>query len=110
MEGHVDVQERMAIQRAARLAAVPNLAPREDDGPWGDDMRSVLARIATSRFTLDQVYHFVPELKAKHPMCRVDIKAQVRHQLQVLRDCGELRFLGTGIYQKLEKQYAGKAA
>ena len=50
-------------------------------------------------FTLEQMYAFVPHLKARHPHNN-NIEAKIRQQLQFLRDKGLIEFSGRGVYRK----------
>ena len=50
-------------------------------------------KLGKKEFSLDEVYAFEKELKAKHPGNNF-IKDKIRQQLQVLRDKGYLKFIG----------------
>ena len=52
-----------------------------------------------STFTLEQMYSFVEQLKARHPRNN-NIEAKIRQQLQLLRDKGLIEFLTPGVYRK----------
>jgi hypothetical protein len=69
---------------------------------WSDDVKRILARLP-SRFTLHDVYAFVPYLVERHPDNSY-IEAKVRQVLQQLRDDGQLRFLGDGEYEQLQEE------
>lgn len=53
----------------------------------------------SSTFTLEQMYTFVEQLKARHPRNN-NIEAKIRQQLQLLRDKGLIEFLIPGVYRK----------
>ncbi len=53
-----------------------------------------------STFTLEQMYSFVADLKAKHPHNN-NIEAKIRQQLQFLRDKGLIEFTTRGVYRKI---------
>lgn len=53
----------------------------------------------SSTFTLEQMYSFVDQLKARHPRNN-NIEAKIRQQLQMLRDKGLIEFLTPGVYRK----------
>lgn len=65
---------------------------------WFNDVRSVMERMG-DEFTLQDMYAYEDELAAKYPSNR-NVRAQIRHQLQVLRDKGYVEFLGKGRYRK----------
>ncbi len=53
----------------------------------------------SSTFTLEQMYSFVDQLKARHPRNN-NVEAKIRQQLQMLRDKGLIEFLTPGVYRK----------
>ncbi len=57
----------------------------------------VVERIRRSEFTLQEVYAQEAELQALYPDNR-NIRPKLRQQLQMLRDCGYLDFIGRGTY------------
>jgi type II restriction enzyme len=51
------------------------------------------------RFTLQEVYaQFEDELSRLHPENK-NIRPKIRQQLQVLRDKGQIKFVGKGTYE-----------
>jgi type II restriction enzyme len=65
---------------------------------WLLDVLVCVERIKKTDFSLDEVYNFEANLKAKHPMNN-NIKAKIRQQLQFLRDKDIIEFLGRGRYR-----------
>lgn len=65
---------------------------------WRLALQQVLEQLPT-HFTLAHVYAFEAELSQRFPDNR-HIHAKIRQQLQYLRDCGEISFLGKGHYRK----------
>lgn len=63
------------------------------------DMLNCVNAIEDNVFTLEMVYRFEKELATKHPDNH-NIRAQIRKQLQQLRDRGIITFLGNGHYRK----------
>ena len=72
-----------------------------DTRGWVFDVMKCIDRIRTDDFTLDQVYVFGGELKARHPDNNF-INAKIRQQLQVLRDRGVIEFTSRGHYRKIK--------
>ena len=66
---------------------------------WLLDTLRCIERIPKNRFTLEDVYQFVPELEKRHPQNH-HVREKLRQQLQFLRNRGWLRFVGRGIYEK----------
>lgn len=69
---------------------------------WKGAMRNVLQSLP-ERFTLDDIRPFHAELERLFPR-NMHVAAKVRQTLQLLRDRGELEFLGNGRYRKLNVQ------
>jgi type II restriction enzyme len=67
---------------------------------WLLDVMRVIDKVGTDEFDLDAVYAFEQELARMHPGNK-HIRAKVRQQLQVMRDCGYLEFTGSGTYRLL---------
>ncbi|MHB8634420.1 MAG: HNH endonuclease [Thermoplasmatota archaeon] len=67
--------------------------------PWLEDVGGLLGRLP-GRFTLEQIYAFVPFLVGLHPE-NDNVEAKVRQILQQLRDEGRVRFLGDGNYEQV---------
>lgn len=66
---------------------------------WKEDVRHCIQQFE-SDFSLDSFERFLPRLHIKHPRNN-NIDAKIRQQLQVLRDEGEIEFLGNGKYRNL---------
>jgi type II restriction enzyme len=65
---------------------------------WLLDVLVCVERIKKQDFSLDEVYAFEGQLKAKHPSNN-NVKAKIRQQLQFLRDKGLIEFTGRGHYR-----------
>lgn len=81
--------------KKAQAVHVENIATRS----WLMDTLQCINKIKTDDFTLDMIYSFEKELSIKHPNNH-NIRAKLRQQLQRLRDCGIIQFLGNGQYYK----------
>lgn len=68
---------------------------------WTDDVLDCVIGIGKTNFTIDEMYVYVPYLSGKHPNNNT-VREQIRKQLQVLRNHGVLKFLGSGNYELLE--------
>lgn len=66
---------------------------------WTKDVLDCIDHIPKTKFTLKDVYKFVPELSIKHPNNHT-IEAKIRQELQYLRDLGYIEFLERGNYRK----------
>lgn len=64
---------------------------------WPDDVLAEVKALGMKTFTLANIYAREDALAAKHPGNR-NVRAKIRQSLQVLRDRGEVRFLGAGKY------------
>lgn len=67
---------------------------------WLFDVLQCTEKLGTT-FTLEQMYSFVADLKAKHPHNN-NIEAKIRQQLQFLRDKALIEFTTRGIYRKIK--------
>ena len=67
---------------------------------WLFDVLQCTEKLGTT-FTLEQMYSFVPHLKARHPRNN-NIEAKIRQQLQFLRGKGLIEFSARGIYRKIK--------
>ncbi|PKM92159.1 MAG: restriction endonuclease [Euryarchaeota archaeon HGW-Euryarchaeota-1] len=65
---------------------------------WLLDVMACIDKLKKEEFTLQEVYAFEDELKAKHPKNK-HVKDKIRQQLQFLRDKGYLKFLEKGVYK-----------
>ena len=70
-----------------------------ESGGWLLDVLRCIDRIPSDDFTLDEVYAFSEELKAKHPDNNF-VNDKIRQQLQYLRDKGFIKFTTRGHYKK----------
>jgi type II restriction enzyme len=66
---------------------------------WLLDVLSCVERITSESFSLEQIYNFEYELKAKHPENNF-VRDKIRQQLQFLRDRGFIEFTSRGVYKK----------
>jgi type II restriction enzyme len=64
---------------------------------WLLDVLICVERIKKNEFSLDDVYEFETQLKAKHPLNN-NVKAKIRQQMQILRDKNVIEFVGRGRY------------
>lgn len=69
---------------------------------WTLDVLKCVDRIDTNEFSLDEVYKFEAELKAKHSENNF-VKDKIRQQLQILRDMNIIEFVSRGKYRKIIK-------
>ena len=67
---------------------------------WMFDVLQCTEKLGDS-FTLEQMYTFVDQLKAKHPHNN-NVEAKIRQQLQFLRDKGIIEFTTPGHYKKIK--------
>jgi type II restriction enzyme len=70
-----------------------------DTKGWILDIMRCVDYLKNSTFTLDEMYAFENNLKAKYPNNNF-IKDKIRQQLQLLRDKGLIEFIGRGKYKK----------
>jgi type II restriction enzyme len=56
--------------------------------------------IGKTEFDLSEVYAFETRLSGLYPMNQ-HVRQKIRQQLQVLRDCGFIEFLGRGHYRRM---------
>jgi hypothetical protein len=64
---------------------------------WLEDVRNCVVALPRE-FSLNEIYRFSGYLGSRYPKNR-NVPDQIRKQLQVLRDLGELEFLGSGTYR-----------
>lgn len=67
---------------------------------WLFDILNCVNDIGECEFTLENMYSYEKILGIKHPNNK-NIKAKIRQQLQLLRDCGVIEFTGRGKYKKI---------
>jgi type II restriction enzyme len=65
---------------------------------WLLDVLLCVEKVKKKDFSLDDVYAFEGDLKAKHPLNN-NVQAKIRQQLQFLRDKNVIEFLGHGQYR-----------
>ncbi len=68
---------------------------------WIVAVMSEIRALGQRTFTLNDLYCKESEFKNLFPGNR-NIRAKIRQQLQRLRDCGWLMFLGNGVYRRLD--------
>lgn len=79
----------------SRIRALSELPPGLRG--WTVDVLRIVRRLGKTRFSLDDVYQFEPQLQALHPQNR-HVRPKIRQQLQILRDLRLLSFDGQGKY------------
>lgn len=98
------VTDRTPVEKEVVLAAVKTadkLYSRNIEARgWLMDVLWCVNQIASSMFTLEEMYRFEGLLSEKHPDNH-NIRPKIRQQLQVLRDKGFIEFLKPGFYRKL---------
>ena len=67
---------------------------------WLMDIMKCIDSIPGEFFSINEIYRFNDELRAKHP-ANHNVPAKIRQQLQFLRDRGFIEFLGKGKYRKI---------
>lgn len=104
-------RKRIAALRALREAKsidvkVARKGRPRDATMWLDDVREMIVKNDKRFFTLGELDY--DELGKRHPNCNT-VEAHTRHILQVLRDLGEVVFVGDdGTYIYLPFERAGK--
>ena len=83
---------REEFSRVKRLAELPPSLRG-----WTVDVLNAVRRMGKSRFSLQELYAFEPELKSLHPQNQ-NVRPKIRQQLQVLRDLGLVDFISPGTY------------
>lgn len=84
---------RSEYSRIRGLARVP-IAVRG----WTLDVLAAIRKLSKARFSLQELYAFEPYLQSLHPKNR-NVRPKIRQQLQVLRDLGLIRFVGSANYE-----------
>ena len=85
-----DVRER--FQRSRGLSNIET-----STRGWVLDLLTVLRSLNKTEFSLSEAYNFEDQLATLHPNNR-HIREKIRQQLQILRDLGQITFLGSGKY------------
>lgn len=81
----------------AKLRFIEGMEPEKRS--WAVDVLRCIQSLGQGRFELQEVYaQFEDELSRLHPENR-NIRPKIRQQLQVLRDKGQIKFVGKGIYE-----------
>jgi len=93
-----EINHQIVLSQYARTKVLKT--EKIDSRTWLMDTLLCIEKIPEVEFTLDQIYAFEGELKAKHPENNF-IKDKLRQQLQYLRDKGIIEFLGHGHYCKV---------
>ncbi len=65
---------------------------------WILDVFTVI-ELLPRQFTLSDVYGYEDQLAGLHPR-NINIRPKIRQQLQILRDMGMIKFLGSGCYER----------
>ena len=94
-EAHTPSEVRKSWSSTSFLSSQTSIEKRG----WILDTLRCIERIPAREFSLEKVYSFEEELQSLHPR-NTHIKPKLRQQLQVLRDLGQLEFLGGGKYRK----------
>lgn len=82
------------------LRFVEKIEPKQRG--WLVDVLRCILSLGQKEFTLQQIYaQFEDELSRLHPENK-HVRPKIRQQLQVLRDRGRIRFIGSGRYKILE--------
>ncbi|WP_216382230.1 hypothetical protein [Arcanobacterium phocae] len=71
---------------------------------WLLDILLCIEQINEEEFSLQDVYEFEDILSQKHPQNK-NVKAKIRHQLQLLRDKGGITFLVTATIEYLDNRF-----
>lgn len=85
-----------AWQRTIFLREQANVATRG----WLVSIMACIEHLDKSIFTLNDLYESELQLSAIFPANR-NVRPKIRQKLQVLRDRGYLKFLGSGVYQRV---------
>lgn len=98
VKNQIEIEHETVISNYAKTKSLKtsNLESRG----WLLDTLMCVERIPAKGFTLNQMYAFENELKAKHPENNY-IRDKIRQQLQYLRDKGFIEFVTPGHYRKL---------
>jgi len=67
---------------------------------WKLEVFKCLLEITEQEFKLEKLNQFVSRLQKKYPSNQ-NVEAKIRQQLQILRDIGLIKFMGSGKYKKL---------
>lgn len=89
------VHQKMVRDQYKRLRPLAHLAPKVRG--WTLDVLRIVQSLDQREFLLSDVYAHEGQLRVLHPDNQ-NIRPKIRQQLQVLRDFGMLKFLGTGRY------------
>ena len=93
------IVDKSIVQKNVKRAFAMRIDNLESRG-WLFDILHCINGIATTEFSLAQIYQFESMLEIKHPGNH-NIRPKIRQQLQVLRDRGIIEFLGNGKYRKV---------
>lgn len=67
---------------------------------WLMDVMEVVVQLGRTEFSLSEVYQYADHLSTLHPDNH-NIEAKIRQQLQLLRDQGQIEFVGRGHYRRV---------
>ncbi|MGH8462406.1 MAG: DpnI domain-containing protein [Stenotrophobium sp.] len=101
VENSIELPRKTIRTAWEQTAALDEVAPRARG--WLAVTLGTVERLGKREFTLGDVYQHENELARLFPNNR-NIRAKLRQQLQLLRDMGLVRFLGTGKYEALRQK------
>jgi type II restriction enzyme len=93
-------QSKQAVMEAWADASAISQIPNPDRRGWLTITLALIDRIGRSEFSLADLYAHEPLLTKLFPGNK-NIRPKLRQQLQVLRDLGQLAFLGKGKYSRV---------
>jgi type II restriction enzyme len=92
------VAKSRILEEWSKSSAIAKISSPDQRG-WLTVILSLVDRVGKTRFSLPDIYAFEPLLAQLFPANK-NIRAKIRQQLQVLRDLGQLKFLGSGTYMR----------
>ena len=98
VKDRVEIPHETVIENYAKTKSLKTT--NLDSRGWLLDTLLCVEKIPTKEFTLNQMYAFENELKAKHPENNF-VKDKIRQQLQYLRNKGFIEFVSPGHYRKI---------
>jgi type II restriction enzyme len=96
VSGYEAVPPTEVRERWRRFAFLKREPPQSRG--WTADVLTCVRELGRDTFTLSDAYAFEGRLVGLHPRNR-NVRPKIRQQLQVLRDHGIIRFLGSGKYR-----------
>jgi type II restriction enzyme len=95
VENGKSLNAESAREQYAKVRPLEKLRPKMRG--WTLDVLNLVRSLRKETFTLAEAYALEPHLASLHPVNR-HIRPKIRQQLQILRDLGLLKFLGSGKY------------